>query len=335
VSGSVLNVGLIGAGRIGRLHAQHLARRLPRARLVAVADVALQAAQACAAEHSVPTAVAEYRTLLDDPGVDAVVVCSATDTHASIIQDAAAAGKHVFCEKPIDLSLESTDAALAAIRRAGVKLQIGFNRRFDANFQRVRHAITSGEVGHLWRVHIISRDPAPPPLAYIRSSGGMFVDMTIHDFDMARFLIGAEVEEVFATTGVLVDPAIAEAGDVDTAVTVLRFANGVIGTIDNSRSAVYGYDQRVEVLGSSAMAASANNYASNVVVSDGQSVHRDLPLNFFMERYTDSYAAEMAAFLDCVLDNTPPTVTGEDGRAALVLGLAAQRSARENQPVRV
>lgn len=331
----VLNVGLIGAGRIGRLHAQHLARRLPRARLVSIADVVLESARACAAENSVPTAVSDYRAVLDDSSVDAIVVCSATNTHARIIEDAAAAGKHLFCEKPIDLSLERTDAALAAVHRSGVKLQLGFNRRFDANYRRARAAISTGEVGTVWRVHIVSRDPEAPPLEYIRTSGGMFVDMTIHDFDMARFLVGSEVEEVFAATAVLVDPQIAAAGDIDTAVVLLRFTNGVIGTIDNSRSAVYGYDQRVEVFGSSGMVATSNNYDSNAVISDAKSVWRDLPLNFFMQRYTESYVAEMAAFVDCVLDDTQPPVTGEDGRAALLLGLAAARSADENRPVRL
>jgi myo-inositol 2-dehydrogenase/D-chiro-inositol 1-dehydrogenase len=335
VIGSVLNVGLIGAGRIGRLHAQHLARRVPRAQLVTIADVALEAARACAVENGVATAVADYREVLDRPDVEAVVVCSATVTHAGIIEDASAAGKHVFCEKPIDLSLERTDAALEAVRRAGVVLQLGFNRRFDANYRRVRTAVESGEIGRPWRVHIISRDPSPPPLEYVRTSGGLFVDMTIHDFDMARFLIGAEVEEIFAISAVLVDQAIGSVGDVDTAVCMLRFANGVIGTIDNSRCAVYGYDQRVEVFGSSGMVETANNYASNAVISDGKSVRRDLPLNFFMQRYTQSYLDEMSAFVDCVLDGTSPPVTGEDGRAALVLGLAAQRSARENRPVKV
>jgi myo-inositol 2-dehydrogenase / D-chiro-inositol 1-dehydrogenase len=306
---------------------------VPRARLAAVADVALDVARACAAEHSIPKAVDDYRSLLDQ--VEAVIVCSATEAHARIVQDAAAAGKHIFCEKPIDLSLERTDAALAAVRRAGVKLQIGFNRRFDANYRRIRTAIAQGEVGTPWRLHIVSRDPSPPPAEYIRTSGGLFVDMAIHDFDMARFLIGAEVDEVFAASAVLVDPAIGDLGDIDTAVIVLRFANGVIGSIDNSRRAVYGYDQRAEVLGSAGMVATTNNYESTAVISDGASVHRDLPLNFFMQRYTQSYLDEMSAFVDCVLDGAAPPVTGADGRAALLLGLAAQRSARENRPVRV
>src|ERR1700730_3396867 len=202
---------------------------------------------------------ARRRAPLDAPDVHAVVVCSATDTHAQIIEEAAHAGKHIFCEKPIDLTLARIDSALQATTRAEVKLQIGFNRRFDASYRRARLAVDQGEIGRPWRLHLVSRDPSPPPPAYIKVSGGLFLDMAIHDFDMARFLIGSEVEEVFATAGVLVDDAIGTLGDVDTAVTVLSFANGAIGTIDNSRCAVYGYDQRVEILGSSGMVTTDNN----------------------------------------------------------------------------
>ncbi len=329
----VLNVGLIGAGRIGRLHAQNLARHIPGARLVAVADVVEAAARGCAQENGAGIAVSDYRVLLDDSQVDAVVVASATDTHAQIIQDAAGAGKHIFCEKPIDLQLSSIDTALEAVARSGVKFQIGFNRRFDANYRRVRQAIDSGEVGRPWRVHIVSRDPAPPPLTYVRTSGGLFLDMTIHDFDMARYLVESDVNEIYATGAVLVDEAIGSVGDVDTAVSVLKFANGVVCTIDNSRQAIYGYDQRVEVLGSGGMVSTDNNFANAATISDQRGVWRDLPLNFFMDRYTQSYLSEMTAFVDCVRDDTPPPVNGEDGRKAVVLGLAAQRSARENRPI--
>lgn len=332
---SVANIGLIGAGRIGRLHAGHLARQIPRARLVAVADVVEEAARQCAVDYGVPRAVTAYRVLLDDPDIHAVVICSATDTHAQIIEEAAHAGKHVFCEKPIDLTLARIDGALAAVARAGTKLQVGFNRRFDASYRRARRAVDQGEIGTPWRLHLVSRDPAPPPLAYLHVSGGLFLDMAIHDFDMARFLIGSEVEEVFATAGVLVDAAIGKLGDVDTAVTILKFANGAIGTIDNSRSAVYGYDQRAEILGSGGMISTENAFPNSAMVSDSRSVHRDLPLNFFMERYTQSYLAEMTAFVDAVLDDTVPPITGADGRAAVVLALAAQQSYRENRPVRL
>lgn len=330
-----LNIGLIGAGRIGQVHAATLTYRIPSARLLAVADVNLAAAQATAVRFGIPSATDDAQALLNHPEIDAVLICSVTATHAPYIEAAAAAGKHIFCEKPIALDLAQIDRALAAVQRAGVKLQVGFNRRFDANFGRVRQAIVSGEIGQPALLHIISRDPGPPPIEYIKGSGGMFMDMTIHDFDMARFLIGAEVEEIYVQAAVTVDPAIGEAGDVDTAVIMLKFANGVIGTIDNCRRASYGYDQRVEVLGSLGAVATANNYPNSAVISDGASVRRDLPLNFFMDRYTESFANEITAFVDAILHGQPTLVTGLDGRAPVVMGLAAWQSAREGRPVKL
>lgn len=328
-----LTLGLIGAGRIGRLHAGHLAARIPEARLAVVADVNVEAAQACARQWEVSAAVEAYEAVLDRRDVEAVVICSATDTHAEIIEAAAAAGKHIFCEKPIDYDLGRIDRALAAVDEAGVIFQVGFNRRFDANYRRVREAVEQGEIGDPHLLHLVSRDPAPPPLDYVKASGGIFLDMTIHDFDMARFLIGSEVEEVYTAAAVRVDPAIGAAGDLDTAVVVLTFENGVIGTIDNSRQAVYGYDQRVEVFGSGGSIRIDNNYPNTAVVSTAQRVGRDLPLNFFMERYVESYVEEMKAFVASVLDGTPPPVTGRDGRAPVVMGLAARRSYDEHRPV--
>jgi myo-inositol 2-dehydrogenase/D-chiro-inositol 1-dehydrogenase len=330
-----LNLGLIGAGRIGKVHAENLVRRVPGARLLVVADLFEDAARQCARQFNIPDATTDYKALLADPEIEAVVICSATDTHAKIIEEAAQAGKHIFCEKPIALSLAVIDRALVAVERAGVKLQIGFNRRFDANYRRVRQAIEQGEIGQPALLHIISRDPAPPPLEYVKVSGGIFLDMTIHDFDMARFLIGSEVEEVFTSAGVMIDPAIGEAGDVDTALVVLKFSNGVIGTIDNSRKAPYGYDQRVEVLGSAGAIRTDNNYPNTVVLSDSRSVRRDLPLNFFMERYTESFATEMQAFVDAVINNKPVPVSGKDGRVPVLMGLAARKSYDENRPVRL
>jgi myo-inositol 2-dehydrogenase/D-chiro-inositol 1-dehydrogenase len=330
-----LNLGLIGTGRIGRLHAENLAYRVPEANLLVVADVSVESARECAQAFHIPKAVADYRAVLDDPDVQAVVICSPTDTHARIIEEAAQASKQIFCEKPVALSLEAIDRALAAVERAGVKLQVGFNRRFDANYRRVRQAIDEGEIGKPQILHIISRDPAPPPIEYVRASGGIFLDMTIHDFDMARFLTGAEVEEVYATGGVMVDPAIGEAGDLDTVIVVLKFDNGVIGTIDNSRQAVYGYDQRVEVLGSEGAVSTGNNYPNTAVLSTSRSVGRDLPLRFFMERYTESYVAEIQAFVEAVLHDKPVPVTGQDGRVPVVMGLAARKSYDEGRPVRL
>ncbi|MDH7486459.1 MAG: inositol 2-dehydrogenase [Anaerolineae bacterium] len=332
---SHVNVGLIGAGRIGRLHARHLAYRIPGVRLLAVADVFAEAAQQCAAECQIPAAFSDPRRILDDPDIEAVVICSSTDTHARFIEEAAAAGKHIFCEKPIDFDLGRIDRALQAVARAGVKLQVGFNRRFDPNFKRVRDLVAEGRIGTPHIVRITSRDPAPPPIAYVKVSGGIFLDMTIHDFDMARYLIGDEVTEVYATGGVMVDPEIGKAGDIDTAVITLRYAGGALGTIDNSRRAVYGYDQRVEVFGSAGMVAVSNNTPDSALVSDATGVHGPLPLFFFVERYTDAYIAEMRAFVECLQQDKEPPVTGMDGRIPVVMGYAAGKSYAENRPVRL
>ena len=221
------------------------------------------------------------------------------------------------------------------MERAGVKLQVGFNRRFDSNFARVRQAVITGEIGTPHMLHIVSRDPAPPPLSYIKVSGGIFLDMTIHDFDMARFLIGDEVEEIYTAAAVRVDPEIGKAGDVDTAVMMLRFRNGVIGTIDNSRKAVYGYDQRAEVFGSAGAIATANVHPNLAVVSTAESVRRDLPLNFFMERYTESFANELSAFVEAVVEDKPTLVNGHDGRVPVVMALAARKSYEEGRPVKL
>ena len=330
----LLKIGLIGAGRIGRLHAEHLASRIPSAELVMVTDVFEKAARECAERYAIPY-TQDYHAVLDRPDIQAVVICSSTDTHARIIEEAAQAGKHIFCEKPIALDLSTIDRALDAVAHAGVNLQIGFNRRFDASYRRVRQAVEHSEIGRPHRIHIISRDPAPPPIEYIRVSGGLFLDMTIHDFDMARFLIGSEVDEVFAMADVMIDPAIGEAGDVDTAVIMLHFTNGVIGTIENSRRAVYGYDQRVEVQGTAGAVWTENHYPNTAIISDSRSIRRDLPLHFFVERYTESFVAEMEAFVDAVLHDKPVPVTGHDGRVPVVMALAAKQSLAEHRPVRL
>lgn len=329
-----IRFGLVGTGRIGKVHARTLTQLVPEADLVAVTDVNAASAQETAAQYGIPHVVESYEALLARDDIDAVAICSATDTHAPFITLAAQAGKHIFCEKPIAADLATIDAALAAVDQAGVNLMIGFNRRFDPNHQRIRHAIESGEIGTPHLMHIISRDPAPPPVEYVKVSGGMFFDMTIHDFDMARFLLG-DVVEVYAAAGVLVDPAIGEAGDIDTAVITLKFANGAIGTIDNSRKAVYGYDQRVEVFGSAGSVASGNLYPNAVTLSNSQSVQRELPLNFFMDRYIPSYQAELSAFVHSLSNGTPSPVSGADGRAPVVIALAALKSYRENRPVAI
>jgi myo-inositol 2-dehydrogenase/D-chiro-inositol 1-dehydrogenase len=335
VSTKQLNVGIVGAGRIGKVHAETLAFRLPQVRTLAIADVNREAAQAVASRCGIPTVCASAAEIFANREIEAVLICTSTNTHADFIVEAAAAGKHIFCEKPIAHSLTQIDRALKAVEQAGVKLQIGFNRRFDPNFARARHAVASGEIGTPRLMHIVSRDPAPPPISYIKVSGGMFLDMTIHDFDMARFLMADEVEEVYVAGGVMVDPEIGKAGDLDTAVTVLRFRNGVIGTIDNCRQAAYGYDQRVEILGSKGSVATQNCYPNQAVISTGTEIRTDLPLNFFMDRYTESFANEIRDFVEVVRLDRPAPVSGLDGREAVVIGLAALKSYQERRSVRV
>ncbi len=335
MANQILNVAVIGCGRIGRIHAENLALRIPCARLVATADVTINAAKEVAAQLHVARATGEYRELLADPAIDAVAICSSTDTHSRIIQEAAAAGKHIFCEKPIDYDLTRIRAALAAVEKAKVKLQIGFNRRFDPSFARVRELVAAGAVGQPHVIRITSRDPGPPPLEYIKVSGGIFLDMTIHDFDMVRFLSGSEAEDVYAIGDALVDPAIRDAGDVDTAVVTMRLKNGALATIDNSRKAVYGYDQRVEVFGSKGSVAAGNRTPDAHVLSDAAGVHEARPLHFFLERYAEAYVIEIRAFVEAVLKDQPPPASGLDGLQPVIMGLAATRSLREGRPVKL
>ena len=328
-----LRVAVIGTGRIGRLHAEHLAYRVPGAKLVALADVNMQSARECAERLGVPAdAVYEdYHAILDRADVDAVVVCSSTDTHAQIICEAAQAGKHIFCEKPVDNELSKIDQALSAVEKAGVKLQVGFNRRFDPNFRHVWDTVRKGSVGDVHILRITSRDPEPPPADYV--SVGMFLDMTIHDFDMARYLVGSEVKRVHAVGAALVNPKFADVGDIDTAVITLEFENGAFGTIDNSRKAVYGYDQRVEVFGNKGSISAENNTPHRTTLSNEKGIHQPLPLNFFLDRYIDSYIEEMRQFVDCVVNDTPSPVDGNDGRVPVMIALAAKRSLVEGRPV--
>jgi myo-inositol 2-dehydrogenase/D-chiro-inositol 1-dehydrogenase len=330
-----IRTGVIGAGRIGKLHAENLATRVPGVSVSAIADPILDAAQETAGRLHIPVACADYRQILDDANIDAVAICSSTDTHAGLIVEAARAGKHIFCEKPIAYDLTKIDEALTAVEKAGVKLQIGFNRRFDPNFRKVRQMVREGKIGDVHILRITSRDPAPPPIEYVKVSGGIFFDMTIHDFDMARYLSGDEVEEVYVAGGVRVDPRIGEAGDIDTAVVTLIFKGGAIGTIDNSRKAVYGYDQRVEVFGSEGMVTAFNNTPDSHVYSNAEGVHSAKPLYFFLERYMDSFIAEMKAFVECVQKGSPPPVTGADGRIPVKIAMAATRSYREKRPVKL
>jgi len=326
-----ITVGVLGAGRIGRLHTENLFR-MPGVRVKSIADP--YADFDAWPPKGIETGI-DPSLVLDDPEIDAVLICSPTPTHADFTKAAATAGKHIFCEKPVDLDPERIRRTLNVVDTAGVKLQVGFNRRFDPTFSRVRQAVTDGDVGEIHIVKITSRDPEAPPVEYVQSSGGIFLDMTIHDFDMVRFLTGSEVEEVHAMGAVLIDPAIGEAGDVDTAVTTLKMANGALAVIENSRQAVYGYDQRVEVFGSKGSAEAGNETANRVVLSGADGVQADTPLYFFLERYQASFVAELEAFFASVRDDREPPVGGRDGLMSVLVGLAAARSMAENRPVKV
>lgn len=330
-----LRFAVLGVGRIGKLHVENLVNRIPNAEVAALSDVLPDELATVAAQFHVPLTFSDYRQALTLPDVAAVAICTPTNTHYQMILDAAAAGKHIFCEKPIDLSIDGINTINEQADKCGIKLMVGFNRRFDPNYVKVHELVHSGKVGAPHLLRITSRDPWPPPEHYIRASGGLFLDMTIHDFDMARYLMGSEVTEVYARANVLVDPVFQEAGDWDTAVVTLAFQNGALGTIDNSRQAVYGYDQRVEVFGSEGMVTVRNNTPDTHVYLDRTGAHSSLPLNFFMDRYRESYWKEMQAFVDAVQGNKPVPVTGHDGLIAVVMGLAAAKSVRENRPVKL
>ncbi|HYB29643.1 MAG TPA: inositol 2-dehydrogenase [Solirubrobacteraceae bacterium] len=328
-----LSIGVIGVGRIGRMHAELIAHQVPGAAVGAVFDAHEPLARDVAAELRVPV-VASVEEIFDSE-LDAVAICSSSDTHVELLIAAAQAGKAVFCEKPVSLDLAELERALGAVEAAGVPFQIGFNRRFDPGHESVHQAVASGAVGDPHLVRISSRDPAPPPLEYVKSSGGLFLDMMIHDFDMARYVTGSEVVEVFARGAVRVEPSFAQVGDIDTALVTLVHENGCLTAIDNSRRAAYGYDQRVEVLGSEGMAMSENPRAHTGSVSTAAGERRPPNPYFFLERYLPSYVREWQAFVDAVKRGETPPVSTADARAPLVIGLAAGRSLREGRPVRV
>lgn len=330
-----VSLGVIGVGRIGRVHAHNIKYLVPGAQLLAVSDVMEEAAHQIGAELQVPVVETDYHQLLKREDLDAVVICSSTDTHAQIIEEAAAAGKHIFCEKPIALQIDRIKQVLAAVEQAGVKLQVGFNRRFDPGFRKAQQMIAEGRIGTPQVVRITSRDPAPPPLAYVKVSGGIFLDMTIHDFDMARFLLGEEVRELMAIGDCLVDPQIGEAGDIDTAIVTLKYENGAIGAIDNCRQAVYGYDQRIEVLGTKGAVVVGNKTPTELMTYTKEAVCGDVLLDFFMERYKESYLAEMTEFVECVKNDTEPSVGGIDGLISVQMAYAALESYKTRKPVMV
>jgi myo-inositol 2-dehydrogenase/D-chiro-inositol 1-dehydrogenase len=332
----VVNIGLIGAGRIGKLHGNNLVRSVRGAKIEAVADVVLTDEHRCWAEgYGIKKIYTDPTAIMVDKNIDAVFICSSTDSHADLIIAAAKAGKHIFCEKPIHTDVQVIKKALDEVKKAGVKLQVGFVRRFDHNHKKVRDTVASGEIGKPHIIKVTSRDPEPQPLSYVATSGGIFMDMTIHDFDMVRFLSGSEVTEVTAYGSVLIDPAVKQFGDVDTAIVMMKFENGALGVIDNSRAARYGYDQRTEVHCDKGCVQVANDLKDTSMISTAGGVFCERPTWFFLERYNDAFIAEAQAFVDSVANDTEPLVTGIDGLMAVYVAKAADLSLQENRPVKL
>ncbi len=327
-----IKFGLLGAGRIGKVHAKAVTGDT-QARLVAVADAMPAAAQAIADQYGCEVRTIEAICAAKD--IDAVVICTPTDTHADLIEAFVKAGKAVFCEKPIDLSLARVKACLEVVRKHKGTLMVGFNRRFDPHFRAVRAEIDKGSIGDVEMVVITSRDPGAPPVEYIKRSGGIFRDMTIHDFDMARFLLGEEIDEVVATAAVLVDPAIGKAGDFDSVQVMLRTGSGRQAMISNSRRATYGYDQRIEVHGSKGMVSAENQRPVSIELANGAGYTRPPLHDFFMTRYTEAYAAEIASFIAAIGGKGKAEPTGEDGLIALALADAALKSVAEKRVVKL
>ena len=332
----MVNVGIIGAGRIGRVHVESICTQVPNAKVKMLADPFMtEETSAWAKKMGVEETTKDYKEILADSEIDAVLICSSTDTHSPISVEAIKAGKHVFCAKPIDHDVEKIQEVIDALKDSNVKYQVGFNRRFDHNFEAVQNAVESGKIGDVHVIKVTSRDPEPPCAEYVKVSGGMFLDMTIHDFDMVRFLAGCNAEEVYVEAAVLVDPAIGEAGDVDTAVITLKMENGAIAVIDNSRKAVYGYDQRAEVFGSKGMVATANDSASTAVISNADGVTGEKPLYFFLERYMAAYAKEIKCFIKAIEDDSETPLGVMDGLQPVLMGLAAKKSLEEHRPVKI
>lgn len=327
-----VRVALIGAGRIGQRHAATLASLIPRAELAVIADVHGPSAEALAARVRAPAWTTHPEAVIADPTIDAVVIGSSTDSHAPLIIAAAAAGKSIFCEKPIALDLEATDRALAAVEQAGVRLQMGFQRRFDKAYARAKELIDSGALGRVEAIRDTMRDPSPASRAYLETSGGLYRDMTIHNFDCVRWMMGAEVSELFAMGSAIVDPLFQEIDDIDTSVISLRFETDALGVIDNSRRSGFGYDVRTEVFGSEGALMIGYSRDTPMLRLDAKGIHSD-HIHWFLERFDQAYIDELQVFVDSVVDGTPPPITGEDARAALALAYAAEASRRENAPV--
>ncbi len=332
----MINIGIIGAGRIGKVHAESITYHIRQAKVLAIADPKMDdATSEWAKGLGIEKIYNDYHQILDDKNVQAVLICSSTDTHADIAIEAIKAGKHIFCEKPISQDLVKIHEVMEALKDSKLKFQVGFNRRFDHNFEAVHNAVAAGKIGDVHIVKITSRDPAAPPIEYVKVSGGIFLDMTIHDFDMVRYLTSSDVVEVYASGTALVNPAIKEVGDIDTAIITMKLANGALAVIDNSRKADYGYDQRAEVFGSKGQVAVTNDSDSTAVVSTADGVTGEKPLYFFLERYMASFSKEVSLFVQAIINDTDVPVNINDGLQPVLIAKAAKKSLDENRPVKL
>lgn len=331
-----VRIGLLGAGRIGKLHGENLAHAVSEAELYAVADPYMNdEIREWAASMGIEKCYDDPEQIINDPTIEAVFICSSTSAHADLIMRAAKAGKHIFCEKPIHTDLEKIKEALAAVEKAGVKLQVGFVRRFDHNHKMVRDTVASGRLGNPHIIKVTSRDPDHQPMEYIETSGGIFMDMTIHDFDMVRYLAGSEVTEVTAYGAALSGAGYDQYNDVDTAIIMMKFENGALGVIDNSRAAHYGYDQRTEVHCDKGCVQVSNDLNDQSIISTADGVEIAKPTWFFLERYNNAFISEAKAFIQSVQNDTPTLVTGFDGIAPVRIALAADKSLKEGRPVKL
>ncbi len=333
----MVNIGIIGAGRIGQVHARSIVSGVPGARVAMVADPYIKPEVKQWMEGMGAKVVSDYHEILENPEIEAVLICSSTDTHASISIEAIKARKHIFCEKPVDLNPEKIRDVEKTLAESPKKLcfQVGFNRRFDHNFEALRKTTLEGKIGEVQFVRVSSRDPNPPAIQYVAVSGGIFLDMMIHDIDMVRYLYGAEIQEVYARGACLIDPEIEKVGDVDSATVSIKLSNGALALIDNSRRAAYGYDQRAEVFGSLGAVQIGNDSESTAVLSTEAGVTAEKPLHFFLERYMASYQKEMRLFVEAVTNGTEVPVGLKDGLVSIRIGLACKKSLAENRPVKI
>jgi myo-inositol 2-dehydrogenase/D-chiro-inositol 1-dehydrogenase len=325
-------VGIIGFGRIGRVHF-NVVKKLKDVEITAVADNLAEQMTEVFEEYGVKNYSNDFNTIINNEDIDTVFICSPTDSHAEVAIAAAKAGKNIFCEKPIDFDIKRVEEVLAEVKKAGVSFQVGFNRRFDPNFVKAKKTILDGDVGQVYVIKITSRDPEAPPLSYVKSSGGIFADMTIHDFDMARFLAGSEPVQIYAIGDALINKEILQYDDIDTAIITIKFENGAMAVIDNSRQAAYGYDQRIEVFGSKGMVKCENNTPTQTTLYTKDAVIKDKPLYFFLERYQASFEEELVQFFNAIETGQETPVVGKDGLVPLLMGIAAKKSLKENRPV--